>query len=221
MSMTTLLAATHRKNQSVGKFSGLLNANNLIPNQRNIDLTATEQLTFKSTQVQNVSAVAAQNLILPDATTLINETIYLIDNRNYGAGTEAVTIQTHHATTPVDLQEILRNEIYMFQLVSNGSAAGTWRVIKLAGDSVNKFIKAFLVADWGSADADGIFTLSIPASEHGKGIEPVTYTIYEISGSTRSEFGLQEFSADTTTGDITMKILPEGGTAIDGVVVIV
>ena len=97
-----------------------LSANNFLTGFTSTASAAgTTTLTVASTQYQMITGSTTQNIQLPDATTLVNGTSYIINNRSTGA----LTIQNH---TPATLLVLSANQVVKYTLIDNGAAAGTW-----------------------------------------------------------------------------------------------
>ena len=151
-----------------------------------------------------LSAASLQDVVLPDATTLLNGFQVSIT----ATGAAGLSVKTYHATTPVLLKTIDAGRRYKFILVNNLTAAGTWQV-ELKHDletvAADRFTQAFnATTDWGSASG-GYYTFIITAATHGKGLNPV-FEIVENTGSEMGKVGVDNASFNISTGDISIRV---------------
>ena len=147
----------------------------------NETITAAEQLEVHSAWWQNLSAAAAQDVVLPDATGLVNgwSVVVCAD----GAGT--LTVKTFDAVTPATLQAITSGDCYEFTLLDNSTDEGVWSINYRSASSMvasDRYVDTFnATTDWGSA-VGGIYTYTITAAAHGRGLSPQV-DLFEESGS--------------------------------------
>ncbi|MCP4695763.1 MAG: hypothetical protein GY862_02775 [Gammaproteobacteria bacterium] len=158
---------------------------------------------------QALSAAAAQDVVLPDATSLPNGwTIKII-----ASGAATVTVKTFHATTPVELQSIASAEAFSFTLIDNSSDAGVWHVaVMQASDSTPspRYTATFnTTTNWGTASG-GYYTMTIAAASHGRGTNPGIQLGRE-SGTDFIDFGVDEIKK-AANGDISIRVTetPDG-----------
>jgi len=144
-------------------------------------ITAAEQLVINSHAWQNLSAAAAQDVILPDATTLTNGWEVVVQS----SGAATLSVKTYDATTPVLLQAVPSGKAYKFTLVDNGTDEGSWYVNLLEDAELlptARHVEAFdATTDWGAASG-GIYTQTITEATHGRGTSPQV-DLFEESGS--------------------------------------
>ena len=115
--------------------ANLVNANNFIANVTTIVSSASNvNLTATSTYNQTINGSASQYILLPDATTLLNGTIYAFNNNS----TQPVYICYHDGT----LQATVPSGGYIETiLLTNTTSNGTW--------DRHAFIPSYV--SWGSA----------------------------------------------------------------------
>ena len=143
-------------------------------------ITATEQLELNSEWWQKLTAAAAQDVILPDATTLPNGWTVIVE-----AITSSLDVHTYDDTTPVSRKVIEAGRVYSFTLTDNGTDAGTWHVNFLEeADTLatSRYTSTFdATTSWGSASG-GYYTITLPQATHTRGVSPQVDT-FEESGS--------------------------------------
>lgn len=143
-------------------------------------LTIAEQLDRHSANWQVLDSASAEDVILPDATTLNNGWSVVIK-----AETSTLTVQTYDATTPVDLKDVEPGRAYEFTLLDNGTDEGEWHVNFLEeADSLAtpRYVDTFnATTDWGAA-VGGVYTRTITQATHQRGTSPQADT-FEESGS--------------------------------------
>lgn len=151
-----------------------------------------------------LSAASVQDVVLPDATTLVNGFQVSIT----ATGAAGLSVKTYHATTPVLLKTIDASRRYKFILVDNATAAGVWQA-ELKHDletvAADRFTQAFnSTTDWGSPSG-GYYSITITAATHGKGLNPI-FEILENTGSNMVKVDVDEASFASATGDITARV---------------
>lgn len=169
-------------------------------------ITAQEDLNLHSAWLQHLSASSAQDVVLPDATTLAKGWIV----RVYASGAASLSVKSYHATTPVLVKTIESGRMYEFTCTDNADSAGTWHVNFLEQSDLvvsERYIKTFdATSDWGSASG-GYYTITITAATHERGTNPVVASIEKESGS---DYIVVELGTDglktLSTGDIEMKV---------------
>lgn len=142
-------------------------------------ITAQESLAAHDPQWVRLSAAAAQDAVLPDATSLPNGWSIVLEAN----GASTVTAKTYHASTPVLLQAISAGDAWALTLLDNGTAAGTWHANKLESTSTAaRYSETFdATTDWGTA-ASGYYAVSVDAATHGVSSHP-SVKLYEADGS--------------------------------------
>lgn len=142
-------------------------------------ITGAEVLTRHSAYWQSLSAAAAQDCTLPDATTLPNGWAVVV----YASGASTITVKDDTAGDTI--KAVPAGEAYQFVLLDNGDADGTWHVVKLddPGEVVaSRYTSTHdATTDWGAA-SDGYYTISITAATHGRGTSP-NAEFYETDGT--------------------------------------
>jgi hypothetical protein len=99
---------------------GNIAVNKVVPGYTSITSAAgTTTLVASSTYYQRIIGTATQTIQLPDATTLLNGTTFIIDN----SSTQNITI-TDGATTTIDTA--VPGSLTYIYLISNSTLAGTW-----------------------------------------------------------------------------------------------
>jgi hypothetical protein len=99
---------------------GNIAVNKTVPGFTSITSAAgTTTLVASSTYYQRITGTATQTIQLPDATTLLNGTTFIIDN----SSTQNITI-TDGATTTIDTA--VPGSLTYIYLISNSTLAGTW-----------------------------------------------------------------------------------------------
>jgi hypothetical protein len=78
-------------------------------------------LTVSSNQYQLITGATTQTVRLPDATTLVNGTTFIINNQSTGN----VTVQNN---TPATLVVLGTLRVIKYTLINNSTAAGTWQL---------------------------------------------------------------------------------------------
>jgi len=184
--------------------SGLLSSRRLDQDVLAQTITAQFNVSKRSTGHLLLSAASLQDVVLPDATTLLNGFQVSIT----ATGAAGLSVKTYHATTPVLLKTIDAGRRYKFVLVNNSTAAGTWQV-ELKHDletvAADRYTQAFnATTDWGSVSG-GYYTIVITAATHGKGLNPV-FEIFEDTGSEMVKVGVDEASFNIATGDISIRV---------------
>lgn len=143
-------------------------------------ITAAEQLTIHSEWWQHLSAAAAQDVVLPDATTLAPGWTVMV----CADGAAALDVKTYDAVTPLSRKVVPAGDCFEFTLVNNGTAAGVWKVNYITENSMvasDRYVETFdATTDWGSA-VGGIYTQTITAGTHGRGMSPQV-DLFELSG---------------------------------------
>lgn len=195
-----------------------LSAQRLNLAMRDATITAQENLNKFSETWQRLSAAAAQDAVLPDATTLPEGWEIIVE----ASGAATVTVKTYHATTPVTLQAVASGEAFCLTLKDNATAAGTWHITKLAGSDMSastRYTATFnATTDWGSASG-GYYSQAIAESTHGRGASPIVQ-LFEVSGSDYLEC-LADQVKFNAVGDITLRVTesPDGRFAGKAVIV--
>jgi hypothetical protein len=173
-------------------------------------ITAQKSLARHDAQWQRLSAASGQDCVLPDATTLPPGWRVVVD----ASGAATVTVKTYHATTPVTLQAVLSGRAYEFTCTNISSAAGGWHVNFLeSADQIpsDRYSTTFnATTDWGSASG-GYYTITVLASAHGRGTQPVP-NLFELIGSDYIHVDADQVKVNGTTGDISIRVsqTPDG-----------
>lgn len=169
--------------------------------------TLTSQRTVKTNDYDwlRVSNETTQDIVLPNATGLVNGWAITIDV--LAASTASVNVKSYHATTPVLVKNILAGKTYRFKLMDNSTEAGVWKleiITESEQSEAERYVATFnATTDWGSASG-GYYTFGVLASEHLLGSNNQIY-VEEYNGSLY-------YGGDVVTpiqnaaGDITIKV---------------
>ena len=99
-----------------------LSADNFLPGFTSTASAAgTTTLTVSSNKYQLITGATTQTVVLPDATTCVLGTSFIIANQSTGA----VTIRDN---TPTTLVILSASSVIKYTLIANGTAAGTWKI---------------------------------------------------------------------------------------------
>ena len=99
-----------------------LSSDNFLPGFTSTASAAgTTTLTVNSNQYQLITGATTQTVVLPDATTCVLGTSFVIINESTGN----LTIRDN---TPTTLVVIATKSIIKYTLIANGTAAGTWKI---------------------------------------------------------------------------------------------
>jgi len=172
---------------------------NVAFNQETI--TASKTLAKECEYYQSLSASEAQDVILPDATTLpLGWGVCVIAN-----GTGTLSVKASGGTL---IHTVATGSVYEFVVRTNGDAAGVWfSDMKNPLDSItfSKYVKTFnATTDWGTASG-GQYTMAIAESVHNMGATPF-YQLEELSGSDYIKVIGEEEKVASATGDITIRV---------------
>ncbi len=163
-------------------------------------LSASETLTSISHYWQRFTLTGAQDVILPDATSLDNGWEVVIHNAD---DSDTLTVKDGSNTV---LQTISAGKAYTFTLVDNTTSAGVWYITVLPQTELlpaDRFSISFnATTSW--TDAGTIFTYTVLASTHGKGTTPA-YVIQELSGTDYKDVICQDVTVNSS-GDITLSV---------------
>ena len=140
----------------------------------NKTITATEQLEIHSPNWNVLDAATAQDVILPDASTLP-----LGYEVTVQAVTSTLSVNTFDATTPVLLNNVAPGTAYSYKLVDNGTGAGEWYLNLLEEAAVmpsERYCETFdATTSWGAA-VGGYYTIVVPQATHTRGVNPTVDT---------------------------------------------
>jgi hypothetical protein len=173
-------------------------------------ITAQENLDLHSSWLQNLSAATIQDVVLPDATTLSVGWCVRI----YATGAANLDVNTYDATTPISLIVIESGRMYEFTCTDNSDAAGTWHVNFLEQSDLvvsERYPETFdATSSWGSASG-GYYTITILASNHKRGTNPVVGGIFKESGSDYIQIEVDSIKV-LANGNIEIKVIenPDG-----------
>ena len=167
-------------------------------------ISATEIIDSRSVFWQNLSAASAQDIVLPDATTLPNGWSRVFKS----SGASTLNVKTYHATTPVLLQAILASAVWQFVLTDNATSAGVWERVLLpntAQQAAARYTEEFNdTTDWGSP-LGGFYTRTILAATHQMGQYPDAKAWYN-NGLSYEAGTLSDILLDKATGNITLRV---------------
>jgi len=165
-----------------------------------------ETLDLNSYSWQKLKDVtAADNVILPDATTLKLGWAQVIENDS----TSTYSLSVKDGGAGAVLQVVAPGEVYEFVCQSIGAAAGVWRVVSLENTTIvaaTRYTEDFdATTDWGAAGG-GYYTITITGATHTRGLNP-TVIVFETAATVETRVDL-DISYDNTTGDISL-VVPE------------
>jgi len=165
-------------------------------------ITGAEQLELHSHYWQQLSAVAVQDVILPDATTLPVGWSVVVE-----AKTSNLNVKTYDAVTPVLRKTVTPDRAYEFTLTDNGTDEGVWYVNFLEeADTLAtaRFTATFdATTSWGAASG-GYYTQVIAQATHTRGTSPQV-DVFEESGSDFIKVELDELKV-LANGDVEMRV---------------
>jgi hypothetical protein len=99
-----------------------LSAANFFPGfTSTVSAAGTTTLTVSSNKYQLITGSTTQTVVLPNATTCVLGTSFIIANQSTGA----VTVQNN---TPATLVVLPSLSVIKYTLIANGTAAGTWKI---------------------------------------------------------------------------------------------
>lgn len=172
--------------------SGLVIAPNLFSQLQSKTITATETLIARSIGTQFISAAAAQDVVLPDATTSGMIPGWLMVIKNTGAA--ALTVKANGGGV---LKAITSGVTCYFVLVTNATAAGTWH---FHCEGVNpRFATTFVIADF-AGPTDDSYTYTVAATTHLMGATPMVQ-VFDSNGI-RVDTGIEV----NGSGDVELKV---------------
>jgi len=165
-------------------------------------ITGAEALSRHSAFWQSLSAVAAQNVVLPDATGLPNGWSVVV----HATGAETLTVQDNDANDTV--ATVAPDEAKKFILTDNGDADGTWFVDQLlvpAEAAAQRYTLTHdATTDWGVAGG-GYYTIATTAATHGRGTRP-TVQFYETVDDDEVEVTPDRSLFATATGNHSFRV---------------
>jgi len=169
---------------------------------RSTTITGAEQLEIHSHYWQRLDSASAQDVVLPDATTLPLGWTVVVE-----ALTSNKDVKTYDAITPVSRKVVTPDRAYEFTLVNNGTAAGEWYVNFLEeADTLAtaRYTATFdATTDWGAASG-GYYTQTITQATHQRGTSPVLQ-FFEESGSDFVQVDLDEVKV-LANGDVEFRV---------------
>jgi hypothetical protein len=151
-----------------------------------------------------ISNAATQNVVLPDATSLVNgwDLVVMAD----AASAASVNVMTFDAVTPILLQNVLANRAFKFTLLDGSTPAGVWHVEYLDSaipPPAVRYVAPFnATTAWGSASA-GYYTFAVTAATHLMGVNPVVMT---FSGAGPFQQVQADQCLSAANGDVSVKV---------------
>jgi len=148
----------------------------------NLAITAAYTVEAYSHDFLRLDATGAQDVLLPDATTLPNG--FDIKVQAVGA---ALNVKDASSPAAQSLKIVATDKTYGFRLLDNSTAGGTWLIYSAMEDAipvafVQNFTKGTIGSDsWGVA-AGNVYTISYDAETVGKGANPLA-VVYELDNS--------------------------------------
>jgi len=169
---------------------------------RSATITAAETLNKNSYSWQKLTAAAPQDVIMPDATTIINGWQVTIQ-----AITSDLTVKD--GDTGATIKVVPAGETYQFTCTDNSSTAGEWHSYTLedfGAIAATRYASDFnATTDWGTA-AGGVYTLTVTGATHLRGVNP-SVLVYETAGAVETRVDL-DISYNSSTGDVSF-VVPE------------
>jgi hypothetical protein len=156
----------------------------------------------------NLTAAAPQDVILPDATTLIEGWQVVINNKDT---TNALTVKDGGAGATV--KSIVAGRAYRLTCTSIGAAAGTWHVDFLEESDLlvsSRYSTTFnATTDWGAA-AGGYYTYTLTQATHLRGTTP-TIIVEQVDGSDFDTVVCDQVKV-LANGDVALRVteVPDG-----------
>lgn len=142
-------------------------------------ITVSRDIDVHDFQWLKLSCASIQNAVLPNATEL--ELGWYVVVHVPETSTSTINVQTNNSAL---LRNILKGRAYKFTCVGNSTAVGEWYVDyleELESLPTVRYIHSFdATTNWG-AESGGYYTITVPASTHELGANPVS-TVYELSG---------------------------------------
>lgn len=142
---------------------------------------------------QNITATGAQDVVLPDATTLANGWSVVINAEVGGnltvkdAAAGVIKVITAGSTTPA----------FQFVLKDNGTAAGSWQVFSLEDAGIvaaNRYVLPHnSTTNWGAA-VGGYYSIATTAATHLRGTTPVIQFYQDVGAGV-----LEQVQPDSST----------------------
>ena len=180
---------------------------------RSVTITAPETLTRHSAYWQSISAETEQNVTMPDATTLPNGWAIVI----HASGTAGLNVRDAAGNL---LKFVEPGNAYEFTLLNNTTLEGTWYIDSLG---IVGNVPAFRYVRTHNATTDwtlveDYYTITITASTHGMGTDPVVQ-YYETIGTDDIEV-TPDRSLVNENGDITFRVPAEPDLRYAGKVVV-
>jgi hypothetical protein len=164
-------------------------------------IVGAETLVRHSANWQALSAAGAQDVNLPDATTLPEGWRVVV----HANGAADLTVKDAAAGT---VEVVEAGRAYEFYLIDNSAAAGTWYVNFLENADVLPASRYTLthnaVADWGAA-AGGYYSITTTAATHGRGTRP-TFQFFETSGANEVEVNPDQAYIITASGNVVFRV---------------
>jgi hypothetical protein len=164
------------------------------------NLTTTETLDKNSYYWNNFTSTGAQNVDLPDATTLNLGWDVVVNNMD---GTDTLTVRDAAAGT---VKTVVAGRAYRITCTSIGSAAGTWHIDYLEEADLLpglRYAKTFnATSDW--TDAGSAYTVTLTQATHLMGVNPMV-EVGELNGSDYDRVICDNLKK-LANGDITIQV---------------
>lgn len=109
------------------------------------------------------------------------------------------------------------NSVRHLQFFRSGSESFIMFDSDVSSDSSNGYVQTFTIADW--ADNVSNFSITIPASAHGRGTNEVMMQVYEDDGTKTFNIQIDELSKDNVSGDVLLMVDASSG-PFDGYIII-
>ena len=171
-----------------------------------VTLTADDYDSFVVVQ----SSAASQTVTLPDATTAdIGDKITIYNN-----GSDDMTIALASGDSLIG-SNIFPKGIGITVKVTD---VNEWVAIGTGQKPAIKYTQTFITTDWTTGATES--TLTIAATSHGKGTEPIFVEVWQDNGTEHAKVGLNNITRNDTSGDVTITVDNVSG-AFNGFVVII
>jgi hypothetical protein len=170
-------------------------------------LVGAEALTKHSPFWNNFTAEAPQDVILPDATTLVIGWKVVVNNKDASNG---LAVKNNDAGATV--KSVIAGRAYEFTCEDISSADGAWHINYLEESDLvpaERYTETFnATTDW--TENGDYYTLTVDEATHQRGTSP-TRIIEELDGSDYNEIIPDNLNV-ASNGDVTIRVMktPEG-----------
>jgi hypothetical protein len=178
-------------------------------------ISATKQLLRHDFYWQRISTdnLGAEIVKMVDATTLPEG--YQVVIQNFSAADD-LNVQDSAGGA---IKTVPAGQAYLFTLVDNPGAAGTWHSNFLEDGAMTvatRYVDDFIIADFG-APAGGYSTYSVTQATHTRGTQPM-FQIFETTGTDQDHVLVDRARVDNA-GDLEIRVAD--GSQFDGRVILI